>query len=63
MRYKALLIDNDETLMDFHAAEGNAIAQVNAFLGIDDPSAREHILPSMRSAGSIMRRAKLRKKK
>ena len=42
MRYKALLIDNDETLMDFHAAEGNAIAQVNAFLGIDDPSAREH---------------------
>lgn len=31
MRYKALLIDNDETLMDFHAAEGNAIAQVRLF--------------------------------
>ncbi len=41
MRYKALLIDNDETLMDFHTAEGNAIAQVNALLGIGDPQARE----------------------
>lgn len=33
MRYKALLIDNDETLMDFHAAEGNAIAQGQRLFG------------------------------
>ena len=41
MRYKALLIDADDTIFDFRAAEAYAIGRVLDFAGIDDPDARE----------------------
>ncbi len=39
MRFKGILMDNDGTLMDFHAGEANAIRNVLEKLGIADPSA------------------------
>ncbi len=39
MKYRAILMDNDGTLMDFAAGERNAIRQVLRELGIDDPNA------------------------
>ena len=39
MRYRAVLIDADDTLFDFHGAEKRAIAQVLAFAGVTDPDA------------------------
>lgn len=39
MRYQAILIDADDTLFDFQAAERRAIASVLAYLRIDDPGA------------------------
>ncbi len=41
MRFRAVLMDNDGTLMDFKAAEANAIGSVLDMLGIDDPDAPE----------------------
>ncbi len=41
MRYEAILIDADDTLLDFRAAEGQAIGEVIADLGIGDPGAAE----------------------
>ncbi len=42
MRYKALLIDADETLFDFHAAEENAINEINALVNICDADAQKN---------------------
>ena len=41
MRYDAILIDADDTLLDFHTAEQNAIGEVISFLGITDPEAAQ----------------------
>ena len=39
MRYKAILMDNDGTLMDFKAAEANALSSVLSLLKIENPEA------------------------
>jgi len=39
MRFKAIFMDNDGTLMDFKAAEANALRSVLAMLKIDSPDA------------------------
>lgn len=39
MRFKAIFMDNDGTLMDFKAAEANALSSVLAQLGIEEPTA------------------------
>lgn len=39
MKFRAILMDNDGTLMDFKAAEANALKSVLDMLNIDDPSA------------------------
>ena len=39
MRFRAILMDNDGTLMDFKAAEANALRSVLTGLKIDDPEA------------------------
>jgi 2-haloacid dehalogenase len=41
MRYRALLLDADDTIFDFGAAEARAISEVIAFAGIGDPRAAE----------------------
>lgn len=41
MRFKAIFMDNDGTLMDFKAAEANALRSVLAMLKIDSPDAEE----------------------
>jgi len=41
MAYRALLLDADDTIFDFGAAEARAISEVIAFAGIDDPRAAE----------------------
>lgn len=38
MRFKAIFMDNDGTLMDFKAGEANAIAGILKLLEIDDPN-------------------------
>jgi 2-haloacid dehalogenase len=39
MKYSALLLDADDTIFDFGAAEAYSIRKVLAFAGIDDPAA------------------------
>ena len=39
MLYDAILIDADDTLFDFRAAEKNAIGEIIARLGIEDADA------------------------
>ena len=39
MRFKGILMDNDGTLMDFHAGEANAIREVLEKMSISDPNA------------------------
>jgi 2-haloacid dehalogenase len=39
MRYRALLIDADDTIFDFGAAEKRAIAEVISFAGVTNPDA------------------------
>ena len=41
MKFKAIFMDNDGTLMDFKAAEANALSCVIDQLGIDSPDAPE----------------------
>lgn len=41
MRYSALLLDADDTIFDFAAAERYSIRKVLAFAGIEDPAAPE----------------------
>lgn len=41
MRFKAIFMDNDGTLMDFKAAESNALKCVIDQLGIEDPTAEK----------------------
>jgi len=41
LQYDAILIDADDTLLDFRTAERNAIAEVIEALGISDPEAGE----------------------
>lgn len=41
MRYRALLLDADDTIFDFGAGEMRAISEVIAFAGVDDPHAAE----------------------
>lgn len=41
MRYRALLLDADDTIFDFGAAEKRAISEVIAFADVDDPRAAE----------------------
>ena len=59
MKYRYLLIDNDNTLMDFHAAEHAALREALTEAGIDRPTPSAHgTAPSMTHSGRHSNAAK-----